>query len=74
MNSLTFRLLEVFQEVVDGGSVTAASNALALSQPTVSLQLKKLSTIVGLPLLEHFNGKVRMTEAGEAVYRCAQVV
>lgn len=74
MNSLTFRLLEVFQEVVDGGSVTAASNALALSQPTVSLQLKKLSTIVGLPLLEHFNGKVHMTEAGEAVYRCAQEV
>lgn len=38
MNTLTFRLLEVFQQVVDSGSVTAASNALSLSQPTVSLQ------------------------------------
>ncbi|WP_218352454.1 LysR family transcriptional regulator [Alteromonas lipotrueiana] len=74
MNNLTFRLLEVFQEVVDGGSVTAASHSLALSQPTVSLQLKKLSQIVGLPLLEHFGGKVHMTEAGEATYLCAQEV
>jgi len=74
MNNLTFRLLEVFQQVVDGGSVTAASNALSLSQPTVSLQLKKLSQIVGLPLLEHFSGRVHMTEAGEAVYLCAQEV
>lgn len=74
MNSLTFRLLEVYQHVVDCGSVTAASNSLSLSQPTVSLQLKKLSTIVGLPLLEHHQGKIRMTEAGEAVYCCAQEV
>lgn len=72
MNSLTFRLLEVFQEVVDSGSVTAASTSLSLSQPTVSLQLKKLTSVVGLPLLEQLNGKTRMTEAGQIVYRCAQ--
>ena len=71
MNTLTFRLLEVFQQVVDSGSVTAASNALSLSQPTVSLQLKKLTSIVGLPLVEHYQGKIQLTEAGEAVYRCA---
>ena len=74
MNTLTFRLLEVFQQVVDSGSVTAASNALSLSQPTVSLQLKKLTSIVGLPLVEHYQGKIQLTEAGEAVYRCAQEV
>ncbi len=74
MNSITFRLLEVFQHVVDAGSVTAASVQLGLSQPTVSLQLKKLSTIVGLPLLEYTQGKPSMTEAGMAVYRCAQEV
>ena len=74
MNTLTFRLLEVFQQVVDCGSVTAASNALQLSQPTVSLQLKKLNSIIGLPLIEHFQGKVQLTEAGAAVYRCAQEI
>ncbi|MDC8832176.1 LysR family transcriptional regulator [Alteromonas gilva] len=71
---LTFRLLEVFQQVVDCGSVTAASNALQLSQPTVSLQLKKLNSIVGMPLLEHFQGSQHLTEAGIAVYRCAQEI
>lgn len=74
MNSLTFRLLEVYQQVVDSGSVTAASVALSLSQPTVSLQLKKLSTIMGMPLLEHVHGQIRMTQAGQAVYNCAQEV
>lgn len=74
MNTLTFRLLEVFQQVVDSGSVTAASNALSLSQPTVSLQLKKLNSIVGLPLIEHYQGNVQLTEAGIAVYQCAQEI
>ena len=74
MNSLTFRLLEVYQQVVESGSVTAASAALSLSQPTVSLQLKKLSTLVGMPLIEHVQGQVKMTEAGRAVYQCAQEV
>ena len=41
MNALTFRLLEVFKQIVESGSITAASVALQLSQPTVSLQLKK---------------------------------
>jgi DNA-binding transcriptional LysR family regulator len=71
MNSLTFRLLEVFQQVIDCGSITAASTALTLSQPTVSLQLKKLSTIVGFTLIEHRHGQITLTEAGEAVYQCA---
>lgn len=74
MHSLTFRLLEVFQRVVDLGSVTAASTSLKLSQPTVSLQLKKLSTQVGMPLLEQSHGQISLTEAGRAVYLCAQEV
>ncbi len=74
MQSLTFRLLEVFQSIVDHGSITAASSALSLSQPTVSLQLKKLSGIVGMPLFEQTYGQLKMTEAGEAVYQCAQEV
>lgn len=74
MNSLTFRLLEVFEKVVESGSITAASAALSLSQPTVSLQLKKLSSIIGLPLLRHHQGKILLTDAGEALFKCAQDV
>ncbi len=71
---ITFRLLEVFIEVVASGSVTLASSRLKLSQPTVSLQLKKLTQEVGLPLFETHHGKMVMTEAGQAVYRCAQEI
>ena len=74
MNSLTFRLLEVYQQVVDSGSITAASSALGLSQPTVSLQLKKLSSLFNMVLLEQKHGRLEMTEAGKALYQCAQEV
>lgn len=74
MNSLTFRLLQVYQQVVDSGSITAASTALSLSQPTVSLQLKKLSSLFNMTLLEQQHGRLNMTDAGKAVYQCAQEV
>jgi DNA-binding transcriptional LysR family regulator len=74
MNSLTFRLLQVYQQVVDSGSITAASASLELSQPTVSLQLKKLASLFNMPLLEQQHGRLQMTEAGKAVYQCAQEV
>ncbi len=74
MNSLTFRLLEVFKQVVETGSITAASAALKLSQPTVSLQLKKLSEIYNMTLLETHHGTLRLTEAGTAVYNCANEI
>ncbi len=74
MNSLTFRLLQVYQQVVDSGSITAASTTLGLSQPTVSLQLKKLSSLFDMVLLEQQHGRLHMTEAGKAVYQCAQEV
>lgn len=74
MNSLTFRLLQVYQQVVDSGSITAASTTLGLSQPTVSLQLKKLSSLFDMVLLEQQHGRLHMTEAGKALYQCAQEV
>lgn len=71
---LTFRLLQVYRQVVDSGSITAASDQLALSQPTVSLQLKKLSKELDVSLFEIHHGKMLLTEAGKALYRCAQEV
>lgn len=71
MNSVTFRLLEVFKHVVENGSITGASARLSLSQPTVSLQLKKLTEIYGMPLLETHHGTINLTDAGKAVYQSA---
>lgn len=71
---LTFRLLEVYRQIVDSGSVTGASEQLGLSQPTVSLQLKKLTDLLGMPLVESHHGTLRMTETGQVAYQCAQEV
>ncbi|MFC4654549.1 LysR family transcriptional regulator [Rheinheimera marina] len=68
---LTFRLLQVYQQVVRTGSVSAAARALHLTQPTVSLQLKKLTEELGEPLLESQGGKLVPTFAGQALYQAA---
>ncbi len=52
-------------------SITAAASDLRLTQPAVSLQIKALEKDLGLPLLERGGSKLRLTQAGEALYRCA---
>ncbi|WP_372835518.1 LysR family transcriptional regulator, partial [Pontibacterium sp.] len=45
----TLRQLEILLAVYQAGSITAASKQLFLTQPTVSMQLKKLADAVGTP-------------------------
>ncbi|HAT42955.1 MAG TPA: LysR family transcriptional regulator [Rheinheimera sp.] len=71
---LSVRLLQVYGEVVRGGSVTAAANRLHLTQPTVSIQLKKLTELVGEPLLEPSSTGLKPTEIGQMLYQAAQDV
>ena len=68
---LSFRLLQVYIQVVQTGSVSAAARVLHLTQPTVSLQLKKLTETVGEPLLEHRDQQMVPTHAGWALYQAA---
>lgn len=64
----TLRQLQVFEAIVRLGSFTRAAEALFLTQPTVSLQMKKLTDAVGLTLLEQVGRHTRPTEAGQALY------
>ena len=68
---LSFRLLQVYVQVVRLGNITAAARSLHLTQPTVSLQLKKLSEAVGEPLLENRQAMMVPTHVGEELYRAA---
>ncbi len=63
--------LQIFYAVVQRRSITAAASDLHLTQPAVSLQVKALENNLGLPLLERGGPKLRLTQAGEALYRCA---
>lgn len=68
----TLRQLQVFEAIVRLGSFTRAAEELFLTQPTVSMQIKKLTDAMGLPLFEHVGRNVRPTEAGLELYEASR--
>ncbi|MCL4471827.1 MAG: LysR substrate-binding domain-containing protein [Gammaproteobacteria bacterium] len=64
MKHATLRQLKVFEAVARNLSFTRAAEELHLTQPTVSIQLKQLTDIVGLPLLEQIGKRIHLTDAG----------
>jgi len=71
---VTLRQLQIFETVVRLGGYTRAAEALHLTQPTVSMQVKKLSEAIGYPLLEKVGSHLHTTTAGREVYASAQNV
>jgi len=69
---VTLRQLQIFEAVVRLDGYTRAGEALHLTQPTVSMQVKKLSDALGLPLLEQVGRQIHPTAAGRDVYAAAQ--
>ncbi len=66
--------LMVFEAVARLSSFTQAGEELCLAQPTVSVQVRKLSDSLGLPLLETKGRKVVLTDAGRELYETVQVL
>ncbi|WP_241085819.1 LysR family transcriptional regulator [Candidatus Vondammii sp. HM_W22] len=66
--SITFRQLKVFEAVATHLSYTRAAKELFLSQPAVSMQIKQLEEIIGLPMFEKIGKKVLLTEAGRELH------
>lgn len=71
LRHMSFRLLQVYVQVVRLGNISAAARALFLTQPTVSLQLKKLADTVGESLLESREGRMQTTLIGAELYQAA---
>ncbi len=57
--------LRYFQEVAEHGSFTAAARALRVSQPSLSVAVKKLEEALGTPLLHRSRQGVSLTRAGQ---------
>lgn len=60
--------LRLLIAVVENGGFSRAAEALSLSQPAISHQLKALSTAVGLPVLEIIGRRVQLTQVGSQLY------
>jgi DNA-binding transcriptional LysR family regulator len=65
---ISLRQLQIFESVVRHGGITRAAEMLNLSQPTVSMQIRKLSETLGLPLLETVGRTTHPTPGGREVY------
>lgn len=65
---LTLQQLKLFESVSRLGSYTRAAEELFLTQPAVSIQIKRLETQTGLPLFEKIGKKIFPTAAGKAMY------
>jgi DNA-binding transcriptional LysR family regulator len=68
MKHVTFRQLKVFEALGRHLSFTRAAEELNLTQPTVSIQIRQLSDMVGMPLIEQIGKKVFLTDAGRELY------
>jgi DNA-binding transcriptional LysR family regulator len=64
----TLRQLQIFEASVRLGSFSRAAEELFVTQPTVSMQIKKLADALGLPLFEQVGRNVRPTEVGRELY------
>lgn len=74
MLHVTLRQLRVFESVARHLSFSRAAEELFLSQPAVSMQIKQLESLVGLPLFEQIGKKIYLTEAGKEVFHYSRAV
>jgi LysR family transcriptional regulator, low CO2-responsive transcriptional regulator len=69
MRNSTLRQLELFEAIARLGSFTRAAEELFLTQPTVSMQIKKLTDTIGMPLFEQIGKKIYLTDIGHELHQ-----
>lgn len=67
MIAISPRQLEVFAAIVAAGSVRAAAEQLGLSQPAASMALAELERLLGVPLFDRHQQRLRLNEHGRAL-------
>jgi len=70
----TLRQLEIFLKVAEVGGIALAAEQLHLTQPSVSIQVRKLADAVGMPLYEVIGRRLKLTEAGRQVAGAAREI
>ncbi len=68
----SLRQLQVFESIARLGSFTKAADELALTQPTLSIQIKKLTNIIGMPLFEQIGKRVYLTNCGRILLQATR--
>lgn len=71
MDGLNYHHLQYFWLVAKEGSIAKAAARLKVSQPTISIQLKRLDADVGTPLFQKRGRNLELTPAGERAFEYA---
>ncbi len=71
---ITFRQLKLFDAIARHNNFSLAANEVNLSQPAVSIQIKKLEETIGLPLYEKLNKQIHLTAAGKILLETSRSV
>ena len=74
MRRLTLRQFRVFEAVARHLSFSRAAAELHLSQPAVSMQVRGIEAILGMPLTEQIGRKIFLTDAGREVLHASQAI
>jgi DNA-binding transcriptional LysR family regulator len=69
---MDIRRLEIFCAVIDHGSFTRASQAVFISQPSVSENIRILEEQIGEKLVDRLGRQAQATHAGKILYRYAR--
>ena len=64
----TLPQLRVFEASARLGSLTRAAEELQVAHRTASVQIKKLTETIGLPLFEQVGKRLYLTDAGRRVF------
>ena len=73
-DQLNFHQLYIFQMVANHLSFSRAAEAMAITQPAVSIQVQELEKFLGITLFHRRPRGLKITEAGNAVLAYAQQI
>ena len=65
---MKLKYLEYFLSVAELGNITHAAQQLYLSQPNLTVAMKRLEEELGVTLLERHNKSVTLTDDGQFLY------
>lgn len=71
---MNFKDIQYFIEVTDKKSLTAAAECIGISQPSLSLSMKRLEEEIGTRLFHRFKTGLKLTPAGKALLKKARTL
>jgi DNA-binding transcriptional LysR family regulator len=74
MSAYTLKQIKAFQKVARLQSISKAANALFVTQPAVTQQIKQLEEVFGLALIEPFGRTVQLTESGKIFFKLSETL